>query len=80
MPGPTRDGDVSPRLFRGASLVAQMVNELPAMQKAWVLALGPEDPLEEEMPTHSSVFAWRMPQTEKQGGLQPTGPQGVGHC
>ena len=57
-----------------------MVNELPAMQKAWVLALGPEDPLEEEMPTHSSVFAWRMPQTEKQGGLQPTGPQGVGHC
>ena len=44
-----------------ASLVAQMVKNLPAMQETWMHSLGWEDPLEEEMATHSSVFAWRIP-------------------
>ena len=46
-----------------ASLVAQMVKNLPAMQKARVWSLGPEDPLEKEMATHSSILAWRIPWT-----------------
>ena len=45
----------------GASLVAQMVKNLPAMQEAWVHSLGQEDPLEKEMVTHSSILAWRIP-------------------
>ena len=40
------------------SLVAQMVKDLPALQKTWVQSLGQEDPLEKEMATHSSVLAW----------------------
>jgi len=43
------------------SLVAQMVKNLPAMQETWMHSLGWEDPLEEEMATHSSVLAWRIP-------------------
>ena len=42
----------------GASLVAQMVKNLPAMQETWVRSLGWEDPLEKGMATHSSIFAW----------------------
>ena len=45
----------------GASLVAQMVKNLPAMQETWVPSLGWEDPLEEEMATHSTILAWRIP-------------------
>ena len=45
----------------GASLVVQMVKDLPAMQVTWVQSLGWEDPLEEGMATHSSIFAWRIP-------------------
>ena len=45
----------------GASLGAQMVKNLPAMQEAWVSALGWEDPLEEGMATHSTILAWRIP-------------------
>ena len=41
-----------------------MVKNLPAMQQTWVRSLGWEDPLEEEMATHSSVLAWRIPWTE----------------
>ena len=52
-----------------ASLVAQMVNNLPAKQETWVLSLGWEDPLEKRMATHSSVLAWRIPWTEEPGGL-----------
>ena len=44
----------------GASLVAQLVKNLPAMQETWVQSLGWEDPLEEEMATHSSVLGWRI--------------------
>ena len=44
-----------------ASLVAQMVRNLPAMWETWVLSLGWEDLLEEGMTTHSSILAWRIP-------------------
>ena len=45
-----------------ASLIAQWVNNLPAMQKARVQSLGLEDPLEMEMATHTSILAWKIPQ------------------
>ena len=45
----------------GASLVAQMVKNLPATREAWVLSLAWEDLLEEGMETHSSIPAWRIP-------------------
>ena len=47
----------------GASLVAQMVSNQPAMQETQVQSLGLEDPLEKGMPTHSSILAWRIPWT-----------------
>ena len=50
-----------PHLRRlGASLVAQMVKNLPAMRETWVWSLGWEDPLEEGMAIHSSILAWRI--------------------
>ena len=52
-----------------ASLVAQMVQNPPAMQ-TWVQSLGGEDPLEKGMATHFSILAWRIPWTEQTGGLQ----------
>ena len=45
----------------------------------WVQSLDQEDPLEEGMATHSSIFAWRIPWTEKPGGLQSLGSFKVGH-
>ena len=48
-------------------------------QETWVQVLGQEDPLEEEMETHSSILAWRIPWTEEPGGLQSTGLQRVRH-
>ena len=48
-----------------ASLMAQMVKNLPAMQETWVRSLGWEDPLEKGMATHSSILAWRIPWTEE---------------
>ena len=64
----------------GASLVAQMVNNTPAMQETlgWI-PLGSEDPLEKGMATDSSILAWRIPWTEEPGRLQSMGSQGVGH-
>ena len=62
----------------GASLVAQMVKNLPAMQGTRIQSLGWEDPLEKGMATHSSVLAWRIPWTEKPGGLKSMGSQRVG--
>ena len=44
-----------------ASLVAQSVENPPAMQEAWIRSLGWEDPLEEDMVTHCSILAWRIP-------------------
>ena len=55
--------------------MAQLVNNLPAMQVTWVQSLGWEDPLEEGMATHSSILAWRILWTEEPGGLQSTGLQ-----
>ena len=52
-----------------ASLVAQLVMNLPAMQETWVQSLGREDPLEKEMATHSSILAWEILGTEEQCGL-----------
>ena len=60
-----------------ASLVVQLVKKLPAVQETWVPSLGPEDPLEKEMASHSSTLAWRTPWTEEPGGLQPMGSQEV---
>ena len=59
----------------GASLVAQLVKSLTAMQETWVQSLGQEFPLEKEMATHSSILAWRIPWTEEPGGLQSIGSQ-----
>ena len=56
-----------------------MVKNLPAMQKAQVQSLGPEDPLKKEMATHSSNLAWKIPWTEEPGGLQSIGSQRVRH-
>ena len=62
-----------------ASLVAQTVKHLSAMQETRVRSLGWEDPLEKEMAAHSSILAWRIPGTEEPGGLQSMGLQRVGH-
>ena len=59
------------------------VKSLPAMQKAQeaqVPSLGREDPLEKGMASHSSILAWRIPETGEPGGLQSTGSQRVRHC
>ena len=53
-----------------ASLIAQLIKNLPAMQETQVRFLGWEGPLEKEMATHSSILAWEMPWTEERGGLQ----------
>ena len=63
----------------GASLVAQRIKHLPAMQETWVQSLGQEDPLEKEMATHSSTLAWTIPWREEPGGLQSMGSQRVRH-
>ena len=65
--------------YFGTSLVAQMVKNLPVMQKAQVQSLGLEDPLERGMETHSSVLAWRIPWTEEPGELSSMGLQRMRH-
>ena len=50
-----------------------MVKDLPTMQETWVQSLDQEDPLEEIMATHYCILAWRIPWTEKPGGLQSLG-------
>ena len=62
-----------------ASLLAQMVKHLPAMQKTRVQSLGREDPLKKEMATRSSTLAWKIPWMEEPGRLQSMGLQRVGH-
>ena len=62
-----------------ASLVAQTVENLPAMQETGVRALGQEDPLEKGMATHSNILAWRIPWTEEPSVLWSMGSQRVGH-
>ena len=56
-----------------ASLVAQMLKNLPAMQETWVQSLDWEDPREKGMATHSNILAWRIPWTQEPGGLQSMG-------
>ena len=69
---------------RGASLVVQLVNNLPPMPEMrvqsldWENSLDWEDSLEKGMATHSSILAWRIPWTEEPGGLQSMGSQRVG--
>ena len=62
-------------LSMGASLVAQMVKNLLAMQETRVQSLGQEDSLEKGMATHSGILTWRIPWTEEPGGLQSIGSQ-----
>ena len=62
-----------------ASLVAQRLKHLPAMQETWVQSLGQEDSLEKEMAIHSSTIAWKIPWTQEPGRLQSMGLQRVGH-
>ena len=62
-----------------ASLVAQMVKNLPAVRETWGPPLGWEDPLEKGTATHSSNLAWKIPWTEKPGMLQSMGSERVGH-
>ena len=52
-----------PLQYFGASLVAQLVKNLSAVQEIWVRSLGWEDPLEKGTATHSSILAWRIPRT-----------------
>ena len=62
--------------------MAQWVKNPPEMQEtqeSQVQSLDLEDPLEEEMVTHSSILAWEIPQTEEPGGLQSMGSQRTGH-
>ena len=68
----TRDFPGGP-VAKGASLVAQIVKNWPAIQETWLQSLGLEAPLEEEMTTHSSILAWRIPCIEEPGGLWSIG-------
>ena len=79
IPPPRRRQTFSALLTQGfphtASLIAQSVKKLPAMQETRVRFLGWEDPLEKGMTTHSSILAWRIPWIEEPGGLQSTRSQ-----
>ena len=68
-----------PLQYSWASLVAQTVKNLPAMQETWVQFLGWEDPLEEGMATHFSILGWKIPIDEEPGGLQSIGSERVKH-
>ena len=57
------EGTGYPLQYSWASLVAQMVKNLPVMQETWVLSLSWEDPMEKEKATHSSILPWRIPWT-----------------
>ena len=63
-----------------ASLGAQVVKNLLAMQETLVWSLGREDPLQKRMATHSSVLAWKIPWTEELGGYSPWGRRVRGNC
>ena len=63
------------KMDSSASLVDQLVKNLPAMLETWVQSLGWEDPLEKGMATHSGILAWRIPWTEEPDRLQTMGSQ-----
>ena len=76
--GPLRGGRKSYFSLCACVLRASLVvRNLPAMWETQVRSLGQEEPLEEEMATHSSILAWRIPWTEEPDGLQSTGSQRV---
>ena len=64
------EGNVNSLQYSWAFLVAQMVKNPLTMQETWVQFLAWEDPLEEDMATHSSILDWRIPMAEEPGGLQ----------
>ena len=63
IPGSGRYAGEGIRYPSWASLVAQLVKNLPSMWETWVRSLGWEDPLEKEKATHSTILAWRIPWT-----------------
>ena len=63
------------RGFPGGSVVKNLPADAGDIKETQVRSLGWEDPLEEDMATHSSTPAWRIPWTEEPGGLQSMGPQ-----
>ena len=65
---------LSPPTRTGASLVAQLVKDLPTMQETWVQSLGQEDPLEKETGTHSSILAWKIPWATVHGATKSRTP------
>ena len=78
IPGPGRssgEGIGYPLQYSWASLVAQLVKNLPATRETQVQTLGWKDPLEKEMATHSKILAWEFPRTVEPGGLQFMGLQ-----
>ena len=68
-----------PFYYSWASLLAQMVKNLPAMWEVWVRVLGWEDPLEEGMGTHSRILAWRIPLEREGWRALSMGSQRVRH-
>ena len=62
-----------------ASLMAQMVRNLPAMQETWIQSLGKEDALGKEMATRFIILAWRILCKEEPGGLESMASQRVRH-
>ena len=70
----TGEGIGYPLQYSWASLVTQLVKNLPEMRETWVRSLGWEDPLEKGKATHSGILAWRIPWT-----VESTGSQRVRH-
>ena len=68
-----------PLQYTWASLMAQTVKNQSATWESWIRSLSQKEPLEKRMATHSSILAWRIPWTEKPGGLWSMGSQRVGH-
>ena len=66
-----------PLQYSWASLVAQLVENLPTMWETWVQFLGWKDPVEKGMATSSGILAWKIPWTEEPGRLQSMGSQRV---
>ena len=69
------EGTGYPLQYSWASLVTQMVKNLPVMHETWVQSLGQEVPLEEGMATASSILAWRIPMNREVSKLQSTKAQ-----
>ena len=59
--------------------MVQLVKNLPVIQETPIRSLGQEDPLEEDMATHSGILVWRIPWTEEPGRQESTGLQRAGH-